>query len=331
MQRIESHSSAAPILTLSRIFCSNSSKTPTRTSVPLLIYNLTLFVAYSAILTLRFLEGYASSQFTVNNVVIYLHLICYIAVFLSNVISNWVYSKKYHSNLIRLEILDHNLDSVGVVLNRKKTRRLFNVWFWAALVLFLYVAAVDCVIDLFFTSNASMIAWLSIYVPVTINYFVVFTMVFNFYLLNDRYTRLKTCLDKVLTQDSSITIKQFTNFYLELTHISDSIVGHFSSQIATMFLLVFMVVTSNLYIFLKHPLKVFEYVFHGNFLLMHLAEMVVVIFAAYWTILKVPKHFCITIVTLLITISAGRRSGQSVAQTSHKVFRVKKHVQRGDF
>jgi hypothetical protein len=147
--------------------------------VPLLIYNLTLFVAYSAILTLRFLEGYASSQFTVNNVVIYLHLICYIAVFLSNVISNWVYSKKYHSNLIRLEIFDHNLDSLGVVLNRKKTRRLFNVWFWAALVLFLYVAAVDCVIDLFFTSNASMIAWLSIYVPVTINYFVVFTMVFN--------------------------------------------------------------------------------------------------------------------------------------------------------
>ncbi|CAH1380322.1 unnamed protein product, partial [Tenebrio molitor] len=280
-----------PILTLSRIFCSNSSKTPTRTSVPLLIYNLTLFVAYSAILTLRFLEGYASSQFTVNNVVIYLHLICYIAVFLSNVISNWVYSKKYHCNLIRLEIFDHNLDSLGVVLNRKKTRRLFNVWFWAALVLFLYVAVVDCVIDLFFTSNASMIAWLSIYVPVTINYFVVFTMVFNFYLLNDRYTRLKTCLDKVLTQDSSITIKQFTDFYLELTHISDCMVGHFSSQIATMFLLVFMVVTSNLYIFLKHPLKIFEYVFHGNFLLMHLAEMVVVIFAAYWTILKQLKCY----------------------------------------
>ncbi|RZB40702.1 7tm 7 domain containing protein, partial [Asbolus verrucosus] len=275
-----------PLLNLAKIFCINSSSSPTRINKSLIFYNVIVVILYSVIVFLRVYHSNEEQFYALNKVVIDLHLICYTLVFCSNIVSNWTNSKKFHLNLLRLELFDHNLAIFGAEQNYKKMKRVFDVSLGATSVIFLLIAVLDYVIDVAFDDSKLIVNWLSIYLPITMNYFVSFVITFTLSLLNERYTRLESCFYRIQAQDKKITVKQFTNAYLELTQISNSILSHFSLQISTMFLLIFVVATSDLYLFLNWHLNVTQYIIMVNFMLIHSVEMITIILAYYWTNLK---------------------------------------------
>jgi hypothetical protein len=138
---------------------------------------------------------------------------------------------------------------------------MFYVSVTAASGLFLYVAIFDCLIDVFQTGEKiDFFFWLSIYLPITINYFSIFVIVFTFFLLNERYKCLEHLLNNIFTRKLHMNVEQFTKFYLELTHISNSLVSQFSLQLSATFLFIFISITTNMYMVLKINLDLSQYI-----------------------------------------------------------------------
>jgi hypothetical protein len=284
-----------PLLTLAKIFGLNSSHSSTRSNKYLVLYSLALVVVYLTIFTLRILTSEREQIYTLNRVVTNLHLFCYIAIFFSDILSNWINSKSYCRALVRLEILDYQLRTVGYYPDCDKTRKMFYVSVTAASGLFLYVAIFDCLIDVFQTGEKiDFFFWLSIYLPITINYFSIFVIVFTFFLLNERYKCLEHLLNNISTRKLHMNVEQFTKFYLELTHISNSLVSQFSLQLSATFLFIFISITTNMYMVLKINLDLSQYILIFNFVLIHLGELVAVVLVSHWTTLRVSNQFILS-------------------------------------
>jgi hypothetical protein len=172
---------------------------------------------------------------------------------------------------------------------------MFYVSVTAASGLFLYVAIFDCLIDVFQTGEKiDFFFWLSIYLPITINYFSIFVIVFTFFLLNERYKCLEHVLNNISTRKLHMNVEQFTKFYLELTHISNSLVSQFSLQLSATFLFIFISITTNMYMVLKINLDLSQYILIFNFVLIHLGELVAVVLVSHWTTLRVSNQFILS-------------------------------------
>ena len=285
--------SISTILTLLKIFGLNSSQSPLRTNKYLFLYSTVVAISYTILLILRihFWDKYES---TLQNMVTNLHLICYCSIILSTITTNWLMSKKCNQALTRLEIFDHYLNTLVFSFNHTKTEQVFKFSLCASSGIYLCLAAADCVVGVLTESDdlLSMISWLCAYIPITINFHVAVTIIFTMLLLNQRYRLLKIYLGKVLGYYSSLNVKQFTNFYLELNEISYTIVYTFSLQITTMFLLIFTTVTLNTYLLLTVDLSSGELFKCSNFLLIHCVEMVAVTFAHFSTKARVSFLLC---------------------------------------
>ena len=236
---------------------------------------------------MRLLHGEERQVFTLNKVVVYLHLFCYLTVFLSNLLSNWLHSKTLALGFLKLEIFDNALKKLEFELNYKKMRRVFYVSLCASSGVYAYVVITDLIID---GLESDLVNWFSIYIPLTMNFFTAFIISFTLFLLKERYKKLKEYLVLVLSGEVSCNVKHFTNWYLELTKISNSLLSTFSLQISSMFLLILVTTTSNAYMLMKIELNSTQYVVIVNSVLIHLTEMVVLIFTYYSTSVKVTPH-----------------------------------------
>lgn len=276
----------APIVTTAKIFGLLSAKSPSRTNWGLILYSIVLVVIYLTILILRFIET-QKKDFAVNKVVTYLHVVCYVMVFSANILSNWTNSKIFLRDLIRLEIFDCRLKN-SVQINYKKMRKVFFKSLSLSLVIFLLVATTDFVGEVILT-NLTFITWFSFYLPFIFNYFAVFIIIFKLFLINERFKWLKLILIKIIKNESVIDLKEFTNLFLELIEILNSITANFSLQIGSTFLMVFVIVTTNLYLLLKVVLTPIRIVLNINFFVVHLVEIILIVFVFFWTNNKIRE------------------------------------------
>ncbi|XP_044261245.1 uncharacterized protein LOC123009183 [Tribolium madens] len=276
-----------PMVTVAKMFGFLSAKTPNKTSGGLFIYSLVLVALFVTILVLRFLENGKKSEHSLSRVVIYLHIMCYVAIFFANIYSNWFNSKSFIRNLIRLEFFDYQIKPVFEI-DYDKMRNRFYKSFGVFCVMFSVVATIDFVGEIIL-SKLDLIIWISFYLPFIYNYFGIFIIFSILFLINERFNCLKTTLIKMLRGESLLDFKQFTHLFVELNEICDSMIVNFSLQIATTFLMVFVNITTNLYLMLKIKLSTIHYVMNINFFLVHLGQVILIIFVFYLTNNKIRK------------------------------------------
>ncbi|RZC36268.1 7tm 7 domain containing protein [Asbolus verrucosus] len=268
----------------SKIFCFNSALSSNRMSKFFLLYNVILVAVYSAILYFRFTDKSPKKLQAVNNVVLILQLISYICTFFCNIISNWLNSKKLYTCLKKLTTIDENLIKFGAYLDHKKINLHFNISFFMAISLFSYVAIADYVFDVVVDKNITLEVWLSVYVPLTVNYFSCYFIVLSLYLLHVRYSLLVKFLKNILQQgifpgeDLSV-VKSFVLMFMKMINVTNSMIPQFSLQICTMFILTFITLTNNLYLLMK------------DLMFLHAIEIVLIVWAHYQIHLKVNTIF----------------------------------------
>nr|ABY40605.1 gustatory receptor [Tribolium castaneum] len=267
------------VVTVAKIFGLLSAKTPSKTNWRLFLYSLVLVVLYVAILVLRFLGNQEKTEQSLSKVVTYLHVLCYVAVFSANICSNWFNSKSFIRGLIRLEFFDYQIKpAVEIDYNNMKKR--FYASFGVFWVIFFVVATVDFVGEIVL-AKLDLITWISFYFPFFYNSFGLFIIYSTLFLVSERFSCLEAILIKILREESLLDLKQFTLLFLELNEICNSMVANFSLQIATTFLMVFVIVTTNLYLMLKMHLNTIQFVLNVNFFLVHFGQIVLIIFVFY--------------------------------------------------
>ncbi|RZC37877.1 7tm 7 domain containing protein [Asbolus verrucosus] len=274
---------------LLQIFGLNSATSPLQFGKWLMVYNAILMVAYATVVFLRCHEGRSESLYAVNNVTVTLQLMCYVIIFLSNIISNCFGSKKFLQSLNRLSVFDENLRKHGHRLNWRKMNKVFYVSLCASSGLLFYILVVDYVVDVAVDNHISIVYWLSVYLPLISNYFLVYVVVLLVYFLRVRYSLLSENFRKILNQENSddASIRNFENFFVELTNISNSILSQFSLQVGIMFLTSFITITSSLYLSIRGDFSSSQHLVIINFMSVHAVEMMTIIWTYYGIGLKI--------------------------------------------
>ncbi|KAJ3659705.1 hypothetical protein Zmor_011379 [Zophobas morio] len=283
------------IFTISKIFGLHSAKSEHKLKKLIIMYNVILILAYVIILRFRFDDVDSTSLETVNKTMLNLRLAVYAALFLANILSNWLYSKKIQKYFKRLLLFDENLTNYGFVLNINKIKKYFHVSFAASILFFLYVAVFDCVYDVIIEENVSFAHWFSLFIPFLSCYYSCFFMVVTLCLLRVRYSLLVSFLNKILTAKSLIymnmenltVVKAYANCFITLNKIVKSLISKFSLQICSLFLITSATLTNNLYLLVKEEFEFPEHLLLYNLFIMKLTEIVAVVLAHYQIQLKI--------------------------------------------
>lgn len=243
---------------MGEIVCFCCANSPTSFNRMVFVYYLMLVVLYGMVLYFRFNKK-KSNIHTVNSIALSLQIATYITVFLSTLISTFWNSKNFVKFFKRLELFDEQLVNFGVCLKVKPIRKYLVFSLTIAVSLILYVCLVDFIIDVIIEENISTGYWLSIFIPIIVNYFGAYFMIVSLYFLLIRYIFLNNFLKNVSVYKSltlcyifeNLTIiRNYVDLFIALNKITDLLIPQFSLRICTTFLLAFITVTCNMYLLL---------------------------------------------------------------------------------
>jgi hypothetical protein len=274
-------------LNLCKIFGFFMAKSTKTVSKLLIFCNIIFLMLYLVIFYTRWTEFFNTNLQPVNNVVFILQAANYMITLLSNLISSLLYSKSFLRCLQNLTFLDKHLAEFGLCLNSKIMTKHFYVSLIVAVVLFLYVAVVDFIIN---SVHLTFSSCLSFYIPLLVNYFSSYLISVSLYFLYARYCLLKKILKNILkscsvTNDNTVhhlaSVGRFVDEFITLNRISKRMMSLFSLRICAIYLLAFFITTSHLYLVIRGTYATPQKVVWFNLMGTHLTEMFLIIFGHY--------------------------------------------------
>lgn len=281
-----------PFLTFMKLFAFNSAKTPEKSSIIFIIYNCILVSLYIIILYFQIKELYGRKLHEMNLIVLHIQIVALVFAFFATIITNLWYSKKYIKCLKNLSRFDNSLSKLGFFINNKKITRIFYVTFCLWLIIFLYVSFTEYYYSVFLKPYMTWIYWCSYYLPLGLTHFASYFLIMSLYFLLIRYSLLTKILKNNYKHPD--VIRFFVKVYFDIIEITNEMVSQFSLQICALFSIAAITVTNNSFLIVKGNYSFWQYLILVNVLLMHIIEIVLVVWAHY-RIHQEVKSLCIFI------------------------------------